>query len=173
MKPGLVPEMWPMGPRLEAAARALSAAKQQAPAWLAPLADVMQRMAQAPLAQPSRFARVEATDLRGVDTPAPAAPLPGEPQPLPDGVRARLRSQVGAAADQLRVHDDEPAHRLARQHAADAVSFGSDVYFAGNRYQPHDASGFALLAHEAVHVAHATRPDAPWQRTGEAPLALE
>lgn len=173
MKPDFIPEMTPLGPRLEAAARALRAAKQQSPAWLAPLIEVLERVERAPLARPDRFVRVEATDLRRVDAPATDAPSADETLALPDGVRERLRSQVGPAVDRVRVHDDDTAHRLARDRGADAVSVGTDVYFARGRYQPHDSRGFALLAHEAVHVDHATRPDAPWRRTGASALAAE
>ncbi len=168
-----VPEMKPLGPQLEAAARALNAAKLQTPAWLAPLTKVLERMEQYPLTRSDRFARVEATDLRRLDGPTPAKAPDHEARALPGGVRERLRSQVGPAADRLRVHNDEGADRLAHKHGADAVSKGADVYFARGRYRPHDAIGFALLAHEAVHVEHAMRPSAPWQRTGAAELAAE
>lgn len=173
MNPGFVSEMIPLGPRLEAAARALRTARECSPAWLVPLAEVLERVQRAPLMRSDRFARVEATDLHRVDVAAACAAPAGETSDLPDSVRGRLRSQVGPAADRVRVHDDDAAHRLARDHGADAVTVGTDVYFARGRYQPHDSHGFALLAHEVVHVDHATRPDALWQRTGAAALAAE
>ncbi|XHS77621.1 DUF4157 domain-containing protein [Burkholderiaceae bacterium UC74_6] len=166
MKPDFVPEMKPLGPQLQAAAHALLAARFQEPAWLAPLARVTQRAAQSPLAQAGRFARVEAVGLRQLDAMA-------LPEGLPDGVRGRLRSELGPVADELRVHHDEAADRLAQQHGADAVSIGPDLYFARGRYQPHDSQGFALLAHEAVHAEHALRPHAQWQRSGTGALAAE
>jgi hypothetical protein len=172
MKADFVPEMTPLGPRLAAAARALGAAKLQAPAWLAPLAEVLARIDRAAGSLPDRFVRVEATGLRRVDAEA-TAPAAAEGEPLPDGVRQRLRSDLGPAADHVRVHDDEAAHALARRHDADAVAVGADVFFARDRYQPHDSAGFALLAHETVHVQHAQRPDAAWQRTGAPALAAE
>lgn len=165
--------MTPLGPRLAAASRALCAAKRHSPAWLAALAKVFERVERASFVQPGRFARVEANDLRGVDGPTLAAQPADETPALPDSVRERLRSQVGPAADRISVHDDETAHRLAREHDADAVSVGTDVYFARGRYRPYDSHGFALLAHEAIHVEHATRPDALWQRTGAPALAAE
>jgi hypothetical protein len=122
---------------------------------------------------PDRFERVEATDLKAIDAP-PAAAQPGEDGlPLPGGVRERLRARVGTAADRIRVHDDATAHALAQAQGADAVAVGTAVYFARGRYQPHDLEGFALLAHEAVHVEHATRPGAAWQRGGAPALADE
>lgn len=173
MKADFVAEMTPLGPRLAAAARAMAVARQQAPAWLAPLAEVLDRVEHAARALPGRFVRVEATDLKGLDEAAPVAALEGQGTALPDGVRERLRGQVGPAADHVRAHDDEAAHAMARGHGSDAVSIGTDVYFARGHYQPHDSRGFALLAHEAVHVEHATRGDAAWQRTGAPALAAE
>lgn len=173
MSPDFVPEMRALGPRLLAAARAMQTARQQTPAWLAPLARMLARVAQPALANPERFARVEARELSGLD--APLAPSPASPggQGLPGHVRERLRAPLGPAVDRLRVHDDEAADRLARGHGADALSMGADVFFARGRYRPHDSAGLALLAHEAVHVAQALRPDAAWQRSGGAALAAE
>lgn len=95
------------------------------------------------------------------------------PHALPGDVLERLRPYVGDAAQAIKVHDDEHADHLARQHRAQAVSMGADVYFARGRYKPHDAHGFALLAHEAVHVAHASRDDAAAQRTSARGLSDE
>jgi hypothetical protein len=173
VRPGFVPEMTPLGPQLSALAQALNTAKRHSPAWLRPLAVVLERVQQTSLTRPDRYARVEATGLRGVDRPVPFEASVDDALALPDGVRERLRSQVGPAADWVRVHNDEPAHRLAREYDADAVSVGNDVYFARGRYQPHDSLGFGLLAHEAVHVEHAMRPDAPWRSTGASALAAE
>jgi hypothetical protein len=173
MKADFVAEMTPLGPRLAAAARAMGAARQQVPAWLAPLAEVLARVEHAELSLPGRFVRREATGLERIEESAAENRLAGEGEALSDGVRERLRNEVGPAADRVRVHDDEGAHALARRHGADALAIGPDVYFGRGQYRPHDSRGFALLAHETVHVEHATRPDANWQRTGAAALAAE
>jgi hypothetical protein len=86
--------------------------------------------------------------------PATAAPVPAG-RPLPPDVRARLRPLVGPAADVLRVHEGPAADALARQHTADAVTVGHDVHVRSGRLRPDEPAGFALLAHEAVHVAAA------------------
>jgi len=175
MKPGFALEVMPLGLLLQAAARKLARAKDQPIAWLAPLAEVFERAAGASAARPNRFARVEVAHLRGDEALAPAAD-PADtapPQALPPDVRERLRWQVGDAARDLRVHDGEQADWLARQHRADAVSLGPDVYFARGRYQPHDSRGFSLLAHEAVHVAHAARDEVGSQRGSLSGLAAE
>lgn len=176
MTPGFTLEVVPLGLRLAAAANRLAHARDPLFGWLAPLAAVLERAADAPLARPERFARVEATGLRrggALDFAQPERETVDPPQDLPSDVRERLLPHVGEAARELRVHDGEHADRVARLHRADAVAFGPDVYFARGRYQPREPSGFALLAHEAVHVRQASRPDAGWQRASAHGLAVE
>ena len=84
-----------------------------------------------------------------------------------------MKPHVGAAADVMRVHDGEDAHRVAERYRADAVAFGPHVYFGRGRYQPDDEKGFALLAHEATHVSQSMRPNSGWRRTSAADAAAE
>ncbi|MFD5270391.1 DUF4157 domain-containing protein [Streptomyces sp. NPDC058335] len=100
-----------------------------------------------------------------VHRPPTAAAAPhGAGDALPAEVRSRLRPAVGPAADAMRVHHDDPSDALARQHRADAVTVGRDVYFRHGRLQPADRRGFGLLVHEATHVLALLRPGASWHR---------
>jgi hypothetical protein len=98
---------------------------------------------------------------------------PDDREPLPAVVRERLRPRVGEAAEAMRIHRGERAHRVAEAHRADAVASGSDVYFRRGRYRPHDDEGFALIAHEATHVSQSLRPNAGWRRPLLAEVAAE
>jgi hypothetical protein len=97
----------------------------------------------------------------------------GDGRPVPPAVRARLRDIVGPEADRLRVHDGDQADGLARSRRADAVTVGRDVHFRRGRFRPQEPDGFALLAHEATHVAALARPGAAWRRATGAGRADE
>jgi hypothetical protein len=148
-------------------------AKQVLPAWLASLEAVLERAAQAARWQADRFSRAEATTLHGIDECTAPETVPAPGRALSADLRERLRPLVGEASGRLRVHDDEHAHRVASAHGADAVSIGADVYFGHTRYQPNDMRGFALLAHEALHVQHATRPNTQVERASPAARLAE
>jgi hypothetical protein len=132
--------------------------------WTRLLEPVLARVAAAP-AYVERFRRVETQ----VVEPTVAAPPPTEAEHLASDVRERLRPLVGGAADVLRVHDDDRAHRLAVARGADAVAVGPDVYFRAGRFRPLEQEGFALLAHEARHVAESLGPDATVLRASAPP----
>lgn len=197
MKADFTPEILPLGWQLQLAGRRLEQGARLPFAWLQAGDAVRQRAAALAALGAPRFARVEAGAAGpgdGAAAPAPgngaAAPAPWEsafplPAPesafdtrapgrgLPPAVRERLADHVGAAAHALRVHEGEAADALARAHGADALSIGADVYFAQGQYRPHDPHGFALLAHEALHIAHALAPNVDWQRGSAAALAAE
>jgi hypothetical protein len=88
---------------------------------------------------------------------------PGELRDLPPSVRYRLRQDVGAAADAMRVHDGPRADARARAAGADAVTVGRDVHLRQGRYAPHRQETLALLAHEATHVAAVLAPGPAWR----------
>ncbi len=83
---------------------------------------------------------------------------------LPSDIHAQLRRVIGRDAGALRVHDDRAADLLAQQHRADAVTIGRHVYFRQGQLRPRDPQGFALIAHEATHVAELLAPGAAWRR---------
>lgn len=69
-----------------------------------------------------------------------------------DGVVQRAAGGGGTSAV---LHDDEPAHRVAAAHEAEAVTIGRDVYLGEDARTP------GLLAHELAHVAQAALPGPP------------
>lgn len=65
----------------------------------------------------------------------------------------------------VRLHADDCAAAAVARIGAHGLAHGGDIAFARGRFAPHEDAGFALLAHELVHVVQqgAARP------TGERP----
>jgi outer membrane protein OmpA-like peptidoglycan-associated protein len=123
--------------------------------WLEPRAD-REREARVVSEGASRSVTARAAG----DTPSPAeqriatfARGGGPGAPVPEEQRARVERRTGADLDDARVHDDERAHALTRAVGANALTIGSDVYFARGRYNAGSAGGQRLLHHELTHVA--------------------
>jgi Domain of unknown function (DUF4157) len=76
---------------------------------------------------------------------------------LDPGVRADMESRFGENFFDVRIHDDEGAHRAAAALEAKAYTHGGDVAFAEGRYRPQSADGKRLLAHELAHVVQQRR----------------
>lgn len=135
------------GERFAREAKSLLARRQPhvtAVEWLAPL---VRRVSPHPLPT-TRYARIEPAERTRSEATAQE-----DGELIPADVRDRLRDIVGPAIDKARVHTDLTADAFARSHAADAVTVGNDIMFRAGAYQPHAPRGFALLAHEATHVA--------------------
>ncbi len=69
-------------------------------------------------------------------------------KPLPDAVRGKMESALGADFANVRVHVGPQAERIG----AIAFTTGNDIYFAPGRYQPDTMQGKQLLGHELAHV---------------------
>jgi hypothetical protein len=69
-------------------------------------------------------------------------------KPLPDAVRSKMESALGADFSDVRVHAGPQADRIG----AIAFTIGSDLYFAPGRFQPDTMQGQQLLGHELAHV---------------------
>jgi hypothetical protein len=67
---------------------------------------------------------------------------------LPDAVRTKMETALGADFSNVRVHVGPHAERIG----AIAFTVGSDIYFAPGRYQPDTLQGQQLLGHELTHV---------------------
>ena len=80
--------------------------------------------------------------------PARLGLLTGGGQALPQGVREKMESALGADFSPVRVHTGPQAERLG----ALAFTVGTDIYFAPGRYQPESMQGRQLLGHELAHV---------------------
>ncbi|MDT0353131.1 eCIS core domain-containing protein [Pseudonocardia charpentierae] len=113
--------------------------------------------------------------------PRAAAPTPFAP-PIPDPVAAasgtpsvvfppdlagQLAPLVGPGLERVAVHDgdaDPAADAAARAHGAAALTVGQQIFLRQGRFRPRTPQGRALLAHEAMHAAEATRPGTAWRR---------
>ena len=76
----------------------------------------------------------------------------GTGAPLDPGVRARMEAGFGTGFDNVRIHSDESAARLAKALGAQAFTVGSDIAFASGLYRPGYPGGDQLLAHELAHT---------------------
>lgn len=72
-------------------------------------------------------------------------------------VRAPFEAKLTHNFSSVRVHDGVEAAGVASGLKAQAVTAGTDVYFAAGRYAPHAPEGSALLGHELAHVAQQAR----------------
>jgi hypothetical protein len=76
----------------------------------------------------------------------------GQGSNLDAGVQRRLESGLGADLSSVRIHTDHEADHLARSVDAVAFTTGSDIYFRAGTYNPGTPEGLHLLAHEATHT---------------------
>jgi hypothetical protein len=87
----------------------------------------------------------------GVATPALSAAIAGRRgrgRPLATPLRARMEQQFATSFDDVSLHHDAEADRLAHAVSARAFTTGSDI-FLSRRATPADQ---ALIAHELTHV---------------------
>ena len=69
-------------------------------------------------------------------------------QALPDTVRTKMESALGADFSDVRVHVGPQASSIG----ALAFTRGSDIYFAPGQYNPSSVQGQQILGHELAHV---------------------
>ena len=74
-------------------------------------------------------------------------------EPVEDGLRERLESELGADLSGVRLHTGGEADQLARSMDALAFTSGFDIFFRAGAYDPSTNAGLDLLAHETVHTA--------------------
>jgi len=84
------------------------------------------------------------------DAPAELLPSPG--RPLDCATRDFFEPRFGHDFGDVRIHTGADAAASARELAAEAFTFGSQIAFAPGRYAPETESGKRLLAHELTHV---------------------
>ena len=88
---------------------------------------------------------------------ASSIPIPaGVGRPLDPDARLFMEQRIGHDFSHVRIHTDPQAISSARQLRAHAYTVGSDIYFNANRYNPSNAEGLKLLAHELTHVVQQT-----------------
>jgi outer membrane protein OmpA-like peptidoglycan-associated protein len=76
----------------------------------------------------------------------------GSGQALEPDVRAPMEQFFETDFRDVRVHTDQRAEQLNRELDARAFTVGRDIFFRANAYQPRQAEGQELLAHELTHV---------------------
>src|SRR5262245_21766764 len=119
-----------LGRRLERLGRRLAGRHDFAFPWAAPLGVLLDHLGELPSPAGPRFHRREG---RPESLALPQVSPVQVGRVLPSDVTARLRPIVGEGVEAMRVHDDEAADAKARQHRADAVTVGSDVYFRAGK----------------------------------------
>lgn len=88
----------------------------------------------------------------GRSTPEKLVADLGSGQPLDEASRAFFEPRFGHDFTDIRVHTDGRAADSTRTVNALAYSSGRHVVFGAGQYQPHNADGRRLLAHELTHV---------------------
>jgi hypothetical protein len=87
------------------------------------------------------------------DDPSPVHEVIGSGgRSLEPDVRADMEGRIGADFSDVKVHDDEAAHRSAQAVNAHAYTVGSNVVFQRDKYDPGSDAGRVMLAHELTHV---------------------
>jgi hypothetical protein len=100
--------------------------------------------------------------------PSPSVPLPqrratGEPEfaepgrPLEPKVRGFMEDRYDSDFSRVRVHTDDRASDSARELGAAAYTYGNDIVFRRQAYDPHTPAGLDLIAHELAHVTQQSR----------------
>lgn len=73
-------------------------------------------------------------------------------KPLPAAINQHMSDAIGFDFSAVRVHTDSNAQQLNQHLHSKAFTYGNDVYFNQNQYQPSKPQGEHLLAHELTHV---------------------
>lgn len=71
---------------------------------------------------------------------------------LPDDLRSKFESSLGADLSAVRVHTGEASHAANDAVGARAYAVGQDIHFGAGQYDPSSASGEHLIAHEVAHT---------------------
>jgi hypothetical protein len=72
--------------------------------------------------------------------------------PLPGHLQRKFEGALGANLSSVRVHTGADSAAAAEAVGAKAYTIGNDIHFAREQYQPNDASGEHLVAHEVAHT---------------------
>ena len=76
----------------------------------------------------------------------------GKGNPLPQKTLHEMSSSFGIDFSGVNVHNDNEAIYMNKELQAQAFTHGSDIYFNQGKYNPENAEGKFLLAHELTHV---------------------
>ena len=81
-----------------------------------------------------------------------ATAAPGSGSALPDSLRGKFESSLGADLSGVRIHAGEASATAADAVSAKAYTVGNDIHFAAGEYNPSSRAGEQLLAHEVAHT---------------------
>ena len=76
----------------------------------------------------------------------------GGGSPLPERTNTFMSDAFGTDFRHVRVHNGAQANKMNQSIQAKAFTHGSDIYFRNGQYNPGNAMGKHLLAHELTHV---------------------
>ena len=71
---------------------------------------------------------------------------------LPDDLRERFESSLGADLSGVRVHTGAESQSAASAVGAKAYAVGNDIHFGAGQYNPSSSEGMFLIAHEVAHT---------------------
>lgn len=71
---------------------------------------------------------------------------------LPDELRSRFESSLGADLSEVRIHTGPESADAADAVSAHAFALGNDIHFAAGAYDPSSSTGAHLIAHEVAHT---------------------
>ncbi len=82
--------------------------------------------------------------------------LAGTGYVLPQQVQMRMEESFAANFDHVRIHTDSESAQISRLLDAEAFTYGNDIYFGANKFDPATKNGVELLAHELTHTLQQT-----------------
>lgn len=86
------------------------------------------------------------------ETTARVKNLQGKGSPLPDRTRAAMEQSFGTDFGNVRVHTGPEAESLSQKMNARAFTYGNNIAFDRNEFNPDTQTGKELLAHELTHT---------------------
>jgi hypothetical protein len=78
---------------------------------------------------------------------------------LDASLKTQFERAFGTDLSDVRIHRGQYSNELVHSNGADAVTIGTDIYFANGRYAPDTEEGIRLLTHELQHVIQFKRGD--------------
>jgi|GEM_PF-719253 len=82
----------------------------------------------------------------------------GKGKPLPSKTLQEMNRSFGNDFSDVRIHQDKDSASMNRELESYAFTHGRDIYFNDGKFNPEDAEGRFLLAHELTHVLQQQGP---------------
>ncbi|HWE25237.1 MAG TPA: DUF4157 domain-containing protein, partial [Myxococcales bacterium] len=121
--------------------------REQQPALVGPLGDIMARTAPAPLPTKSPAKHVHAEAKR-----EEKKHVLDEPRRLDALTLNRMETFLQGNFQGVRVHTGKGAEEITSRFGAEAVTVTDHVFFAPGKFNPNTLEGERLIAHELTHV---------------------